>query len=96
MSFIEILEEIVPAIYDSDLTFKQDNVPIHVSNASKSWFENNAVKLLEWPPYSPDLNPIENLWFPLKAGVYKENPNIKAAWGGADQVRMVLFAAAEL
>jgi len=25
---------------------------------------------MEWPPYSPDLNPIEHCWFPLGEGFY--------------------------
>jgi transposase len=31
---------------------------------------------MEWPPYSPDLNPIENLWFLLKADIYKCCPDL--------------------
>ena len=26
---------------------------------------------MEWPPHSPDLNPIENLWALLRAAIYK-------------------------
>lgn len=32
-----------------------------LSNESRRWFEKNAIEPLDWPPYSPDLNPIENL-----------------------------------
>jgi transposase len=72
-----------------------NNAPIHVSKKSMAWFKDNAVELLEWPPYSPDLNPIENLWFPLKAGVYQINPDTEFTKGGTETVREVLMAAAE-
>jgi transposase len=29
-----------------------------------------------WPPYSPDLSPIENLWPLLKAKIYELHPEI--------------------
>jgi len=39
----------------------QDNAPIHRVRKSKLWFQENDIEVMEWPPYSPDLNPIENL-----------------------------------
>ena len=40
----------------------------------KVWLESKSIKTLDWPPYSPDLNPIENLWGWLKGEVMKNNP----------------------
>ncbi|KAG1035853.1 hypothetical protein G6F43_013162 [Rhizopus delemar] len=53
-------------LQSSDMIFQQDNASIHCASAPSKWFQKNKVKLLSWPAYSPDLNPIENAWAMLK------------------------------
>lgn len=31
---------------------------------------------MNWPPYPPDLNPIENLWTLLKQKIYQIRPDL--------------------
>ena len=52
-------------------TFQHDNAPIHTARAVKQWISGQNVQLLEWPPYSPDLNIIENVWGLLSRKVYE-------------------------
>lgn len=52
-----------------------DNVPFHKSHIIKEKFENNEnVKLLFLPPYSPFLNPIENMFSKWKLMVRQARP----------------------
>jgi transposase len=52
--------------------YQHDNAPAHNAASTKQWLEDHRVRAIEWPPYSPDLNPIENLWAILKQEIHRE------------------------
>lgn len=57
-------------IAGKEFIFQQDNAPCHSSKLVKEWLKRQKINALMWPAYSPDINPIENLWAILARKVY--------------------------
>ena len=53
-----------------------DNASFHCKNRLISAAQNAGCKLIFLPPYSPELNPIENFWACLKRSLRKILPSI--------------------
>ena len=71
----------------------QDNAPIHSAKKVQDWLTRHGIIVLDWPPYSPDLNPIEQLWYHLKKAIYKIRPDIEDIMGGEETIRAELSKA---
>ena len=52
--------------------FQRDNDPKHTSKKIESWISKKGINLLSWPPYSPDLSPIENGFSEFKRNLKKK------------------------
>ena len=58
------------------LVFMQDNASSHSSRATSRELLSREVQVLSWPPFSPDLNPIEGVWNKMKDYIEIHYPDL--------------------
>jgi transposase len=69
--FIEYIRQcLIPTLEPGDIVV-MDNLPAHKPEEVRETIEQAGAELRYLPPYSPDLNPIENVFSPFKAYLRK-------------------------
>ena len=83
--YLTILTDMLPemrSITDENIVIQMNNARVHWSINSLKFYRENKIRVIDWHPNSPDLNPIENLWCFLKkqirrSKIYKKSADIK-------------------
>ena len=74
--------------------FQQDGATAHTAHASKDYTTGRMKDVLKnWPPNSPDLSPIENVWSMVQEAVDEQTPAnkpslircVRKAWSSLPQ-----------
>lgn len=60
-----------------DWVFQHDNDPKHRAAVVTNWLNRNEMHRLNWPSFSPDMNPIEHLWDEVERRLKKKQPKNK-------------------
>jgi transposase len=85
-----VQEVLMPQLDAGDVVI-MDNLQPHKAAGVKEMIEQAGARLLYLPPYSPDFNPIENMWSKVKrklrsAAARTFEALTQAVWAALDQV----------
>ena len=74
-------KRIVPLIADEvsrrpGMLLMQDNAPPHSPRMTVTELRERGISTIEWPPCSPDLNPIESVWNKMKCFIQDKYPDL--------------------
>jgi transposase len=90
-----VYKSFLPDILGPGDIFMHDGASVHRAYIVQQLLEDMGVEVMVWPPYSPDLNPIKNLWALMKAKIYELHPELERAPDTEETLQLLIKAAIE-
>jgi transposase len=84
--FLNFLERLLCPNLHSGHAVIMDNVKFHQVKGVKELIESKGARLIYLPPYSPELNPIEEMWSKIKTILRKISARTIRAFGKSIKV----------
>ena len=86
-SFLKKFKQKRPEMATQPWLFHWDNAPVHSAGKVQEFLKKKGIKMIEHPPYSPDLAPADYFLFPtLKSklsGIHIKGKTVKNEWDRA-------------
>ena len=60
-------------VMSDDFILVHDKASCHTAQVVKNKIDELRIGVLDWPAYSPDLNPIKNLWSYIVRNIYADD-----------------------
>ena len=80
-TFKYFMEDLLAPKLPKGAILVMDNLSVHKNSFDMKLFNKKDIEIKYLPPYSPDFNPIENMWGKAKGIIRKMNPrNFDEAW----------------
>jgi hypothetical protein len=85
-----VLPTLIQPVRGQDGIFMHDNASVHKAYIVRELLQDLNITVMEWPPYLPDLNPIENIWALLKANLHEICPELRGVMPKNEATRQLL------
>ncbi|BDD59129.1 hypothetical protein MAP00_009280 [Monascus purpureus] len=90
-----VYETFLPEFLHNGDIFMHGGASVHRAYIIRDLLAEMGVEVMEWPPYSPDLNPIENFWALMKAKIYEKYTELERALDTEETLKALIEAAKE-